>query len=594
MNDLLNIYLGQYYLIEVIGRGSTSVLYKAYQSSLNRYVAVKVLATHIDPQLATRFTREAHAVAQLQHPNILPIYDYGEQGGYRYFVMQYIESGATLDDTLSGQPMEPLTALRLMLPLLSALKYAHARGVVHRDIKPANIMMPRPDWPLLADFGIAKMIDDSQQLTPPGQSVGTAIYMAPERATTTAADVRTDLYSVGVVLYEMLTGKVPFDGLSPVDVLRKHIHAAPPPPLSVNPGLPTFVEPMLLQALAKRPVDRYQSAADMTREIERVIGQIERLHAQRELQRLLQQPPSPAAMPNPYETREFTPTPSSIPAVPRYAGAASPARRGPWLPIGVAVLLLLLTLGGFVLARETRGAAEGTAAANATMPATQPQATEQIAMAPTAAIPTTPPVHATASPEPLQPSPEAPLPSPEPQATQEPQTTPAPTASPRPPALLVSTPQVSQSGDTALVRFEDTDWQGGFRPGSGRTYGGRTATWIYGTSTEYSTMRASFGVVGQPSGTASLTVEGMDSENNPKTLITIAVNGVEIYNGPNPLPDDDHPLETGTWASYTWTFDASIIRPGRNEISIGNLDVGEFSRPPFFMLDYAELTYTRA
>src|SRR5688572_18622300 len=127
MPEIVKTYLGQYYLTEVIGRGSTSVVYKAYQSSLNRYVAVKVLLHNLDPQYASRFTREAHAVAQLQHPNILPIYDYGEQSGLRYFVMQYIEKGETLDGLLTGQPLEPLAALRLIIPLLSALAYAHAR-----------------------------------------------------------------------------------------------------------------------------------------------------------------------------------------------------------------------------------------------------------------------------------------------------------------------------------------------------------------------------------------------------------------------------------------------------------------------------------
>src|SRR5215211_4810007 len=229
MRELANIYLGQYYLTEVIGRGSTSTVYKAFQSSLNRYVAVKVLANNVDPQFAVRFKREAYAVAQLQHPNILPIYDYGEQGELRYFVMQYVEGSTTLDRLLGGRPMDPIAAIRLILPLLSALQYAHERGIVHRDIKPANIMLPRPDWPMLADFGIAKLIDDSQQLTPPGQSVGTAIYMAPERATSRAVDVRTDLYSIGVVLFEMLTGKVPFDAITPIEVLRKHLHTPPPP-----------------------------------------------------------------------------------------------------------------------------------------------------------------------------------------------------------------------------------------------------------------------------------------------------------------------------------------------------------------------------
>jgi hypothetical protein len=142
------------------------------------------------------------------------------------------------------------------------------------------------------------------------------------------------------------------------------------------------------------------------------------------------------------------------------------------------------------------------------------------------------------------------------------------------------------------ITLEDTDWQGGYRRPGGQTYGGRTGTWIYGSSTEYSVMRARFPIAGTFAGTATLTVEGMDSEGRTKTPIQIAVNGVAIYDGPNPLPDDDLPLETGTWASQSWTFDAALLHAGQNEITISNLAEGAFSRPPFFMLDYAKLDYS--
>jgi serine/threonine-protein kinase len=575
MNNLVNTYLGQYYLTEIVGRGSTSVVYKAYQSSLNRNVAVKVLAADIDPQFEARFRREAQAVAQLQHSNILPIYDFGEENGRPYFVMQYVEGSATLDGAVAAGPFEPLAALRLILPLLSALGYAHARGVVHRDIKPANIMLPRPDWPLLADFGIAKMIDDSQPLTPPGQSVGTAIYMAPERATSTAVDARADLYALGVVLYEMLTGRVPFDGASPVEVLRKHIHAPVPPPRQINPALPAIVEPVLLRALEKDPDQRFGSAEEMAAAIQGLIGQIERQQAQRQLQQLLGQP---GAAPSPYETRELTET-----------GMAAVRQRNNRLTIGILALALLLGLGGLIALRRASVSAGGTAENPPTLEAA-PSATAAVAAsAPTADAPTlgagpaatAPIAGAPASPRPVaSPAPARPTDAP---ATQAPPT--------RPPAA-VATPMVSQSGGATTIRLEDTAWQGGFRPAAGRTYGGRTATWIYGSSTEYSVMRATFEASGQPAGTATLLVEGMDSEGRPKTPISIKINGVEIYNGPNPLPDDDIPLETGTWSSYAWSFDGALIHSGRNEISISNLEPGAFSLPPFFMLDFAELTFT--
>jgi serine/threonine-protein kinase len=609
MKDLSNSYLGQYYLTEVIGRGSTSVVYKAYQSALDRYVAVKVLLHDLDRQFAARFTREAHAVAQLQHPNILPIYDYGEQKNLRYLVMQYVESGATLEDLLASRPLEPIGALRLILPLLSALEYAHARGVVHRDIKPANIMLPRPDWPMLADFGIAKLIDESDQLTPPGQSVGTAIYMAPERAGSSVVDARTDLYSVGVVLYEMLTGQVPFKGISPVEVLRKHVHEPLPPPSQANPRMPVAAEPLLLRALAKRPADRYQSAGAMAKDLQRLIGQLERLAAQQQLNEMLQQPVQRAAGPaqlDPYKTREFPTEPLPVAYAPRAApaapasvhttdqalgssgqgfGAPQPAaRRTGWLRGAIAGAVVLAAFGAVMLARGAYGRPDQ---------AGLPSATAAGALG---GLPTALPIAATDPPTTL-PEPTAlptPAASPAPPVLEPPTITPEPTALPTrlpPPAPAQTTPLVSETGDTITILLEDTDWQGGYRRASGQPYGGRTATWIYGTSTEYSAMRALFTIAGAPAGTVTLTIEGMDSEGRTRTPIQILVNGAEIYNGPNPLPDDDQPLETGTWASQSWSFDASLLRTGVNEISVSNLAEGAFSRPPFFMLDYAEISY---
>jgi hypothetical protein len=476
---------------------------------------------------------------------------------------------------------------------------------VHRDIKPANIMLPRPDWPMLADFGIAKLIDESDQLTPPGQSVGTAIYMAPERAGSSAVDARTDLYSVGVVLYEMLTGRVPYDGVSPVEVLRKHIHEPLPPPRDINPQLPAAAEPVLLRSLAKRPADRYQSAREMAGDLQRLIGQLERLAAERQLNALLQQPAQRAAAPpaqlDPYKTREF-PT-DALPAAQGYLAPPAPPDRAPPPPapplpprydaparsrsIGlrglIAGVVLLAALGAALLARGVYGRAGDRAPTTAiTSPTAAPGGLVSGATALPSALPTAVPAEPTPLPQPAEnPAPPAPEPA---EATVMPTQPPVP-------APAQTTPQVAQEGDTVTIVLEDTDWQGGFRRAGGQTYGGRTATWIYGTSTEYSTMQARFVVAGTPAGTVTLSVEGMDSEGRAKTPIQILVNGTEIYNGPNPLPDDDQPLESGTWASQSWMFDAGLLRPGENEISIRNLAEGAFSRPPFFMLDYARVVY---
>ena len=184
MTDLIGTRLNQFELTEIVRRGGMATVYKAYQESLDRYVAVKVLFSNRDPQFAARFKREARAIAALQHHNILPVYDFGEQESLLFLVLQYIEGGTTLGDLL-GKPMAPTTALRLTGHVLSGLEYAHTRGVVHRDIKPANVLMPTPNWPMLADFGIAKILNDttSPNLTMANQIIGTAAYMAPEQAT---------------------------------------------------------------------------------------------------------------------------------------------------------------------------------------------------------------------------------------------------------------------------------------------------------------------------------------------------------------------------------------------------------------------------
>ena len=269
MTNLIDTRLGQYHITEIIRRGGMSMVYKAYQDSLDRFVAVKVLSSHRDPQFAARFKREARAIAALQHHNILPVYDFGEQGDLLFLVLQYVENGTSLADML-GQPMRPGTALRLTSHVLDALDYAHKRGVIHRDIKPANVLMPSPSWPMLADFGIAKLMNDNQQrLTLANQIIGTAAYMAPEQATGRAIDARTDLYAAGVVLYELVTGRVPFDSDTPMAVLTKHVYDPPPPASSLNPDLSPMIEALLDRALAKEPAARFQTAAEMSAELSR-------------------------------------------------------------------------------------------------------------------------------------------------------------------------------------------------------------------------------------------------------------------------------------------------------------------------------------
>jgi serine/threonine protein kinase len=261
--------LGQYRLVDRIGRGGMATVYKAYQPSLDRYVAVKVLPTYLahDPDFATRFRREARAIAKLNHPRILPVHDFGQEGELSYIVMRYVEGG-TLKKIL-GQPLALDRVVDIIVQVGDALDYAHQQGIIHRDVKPANVLLDRGKWALLSDFGLAKMAAASVQLTKTGVGLGTPAYMSPEQAQGKPVDAQSDIYSLGIMLFEMLTGQVPFDADTPLAVLIKHLTAPLPLPRKVNPDIPEPVERVILKAVAKAPEDRYQRVSEMVEALKR-------------------------------------------------------------------------------------------------------------------------------------------------------------------------------------------------------------------------------------------------------------------------------------------------------------------------------------
>jgi serine/threonine protein kinase len=254
--------LGQYEITELIGSGGMATVYKAYQPGLNRSVAIKVLPLHYaaSANFEERFIREARAVAQLSHPNILPIYDVGVENGLRYFVMKYVP-GQTLRQLLK-QPMTLATVSRYIDQIASALDHAHSQGILHRDIKPDNMLL-EGDWLLLADFGLAKIMEANEPLTYSGKILGTSAYVSPEQAKGETVDQRTDIYSLGIVLYEMVTGQVPYQGNTPMEIIFKHVYERIPPARHYNPNLPETIEDIIFKATAKNPTDRYQRAGEL-------------------------------------------------------------------------------------------------------------------------------------------------------------------------------------------------------------------------------------------------------------------------------------------------------------------------------------------
>lgn len=264
MEDLSGRSFGVYRIVEPLGRGGMASVYKAYQPAVDRYVALKVLPSHLaqDPEFLARFKQEAKVLAQLQHPHILPVHDFGESDGFTYIVMPFIKTG-TLAATLTGHPQPFDQIKRVITQIGDALDCAHAQGLVHRDVKPSNILLDERGNCLLADFGIAKILEGADTLTATGGLIGTPKYMSPEQGLGNAIDGRSDVYSLGVVLYEMATGQVPFDAETPLAVVVKHIRDPLPVPSLVNPDIPEPLQRMIFRAMHKEPSERFATAGAM-------------------------------------------------------------------------------------------------------------------------------------------------------------------------------------------------------------------------------------------------------------------------------------------------------------------------------------------
>ncbi|MDQ2905547.1 MAG: protein kinase [Ktedonobacteraceae bacterium] len=262
MKGIEGLTLGRYELRRRVAQGGMAEVYLAYDRRVRRQVAIKVLYGR-DESFVRRFEREALAVGALSHDHILPLYDFGEQSPWYYLVMPYVEGGTLRDYLYKRKRLTLEEAASFLDQIASALQHAHDHGVVHRDVKPSNILL-RPDgYAYLADFGLAKAIMGAEALTSDGTIVGTPEYMAPEQSNG-LNDYRSDIYSLGVILYQMLTGRVPFTAESPVAIFLRHIQTKPPSPREINDQIPLSIEGVILKALAKDPNDRYQEAQELS------------------------------------------------------------------------------------------------------------------------------------------------------------------------------------------------------------------------------------------------------------------------------------------------------------------------------------------
>jgi serine/threonine-protein kinase len=265
------IYNGRYELRSQIARGGTAQVYLARDLLLDRPVALKVLFPELssDSSFVERFRREAQAAANLSHPNIVPVFDWGESERTYFIVMEHVD-GEPLSAVIRGQaPLPAMRAAAIAGDIAKALSYAHRHGVVHRDVKPGNVLITRDGQVKVADFGIARAVGSDDSVTQTGLVMGTATYFSPEQAQGLGVDGRSDVYSLGVVLYEMVTGKAPFAADTPVAIAYKHVSETPVPPRDIEPRVPAPLEAVILRAMAKNPADRYATAEDLHADLQR-------------------------------------------------------------------------------------------------------------------------------------------------------------------------------------------------------------------------------------------------------------------------------------------------------------------------------------
>jgi eukaryotic-like serine/threonine-protein kinase len=330
------VKLGAYEVQDYVGRGAMGVVFRAYHEGLARMGAVKVLQVLApDPDASARFRREAQAIAQMRHPNILNVFDFGEYEGVPYMIVELVPGGSLQERMRRGPTLRHETVVKLLRGIASALDYAHGLGVVHRDVKPANVLLGKDENPILADFGLAKLLAAASVKTMSGATTGTPAYMAPEQVVGGAIGPAADRYALTTMAFEMLTGTVPFEGDNVLELLYAHVHRQPPPASSRNKELGAGTDAVLERGLAKDPEKRWETSAALVDALEET----------------LKPAPEPASL--------LPPEPMPAIAATMVPPAARKRRRPRLLVAVAAALVLALLLAAAAFVRTRGGPIEG-------------------------------------------------------------------------------------------------------------------------------------------------------------------------------------------------------------------------------------------
>ncbi len=344
--------VGPYKIVEYIGQGGMATIFKAHQTTLDRFVALKVIhpALKEDQAFLNRLNREASIIAKLNHPNIVTVYDLSDFEGVPFLILRFID-GKTLKAVLQEQRLNTQQILKIVRPIADALAYAHSRGVLHRDVKPSNILIDNEGHVYLTDFGLARLAHSGESTSSHDMMIGSPHYISPEQAKSEAVDTRTDIYSLGIVLFEMFTGRVPFSAETPYGTILAQINQAPPAPRELNPKIPAAVEQVILKALAKDPRQRYSSVREMMRALENA--------ARGPQETDITPAPIPLADYKPARTLPLPETLSNVGAQIKTAASAlgdDSKQRPPWVLFGVALLVLIACIaGGAFVVSQTSG-----------------------------------------------------------------------------------------------------------------------------------------------------------------------------------------------------------------------------------------------